>query len=677
MASHLTCSPSKVPHPCLASTISSLTTSRSHNTLHSVLECIDFKGRNVGGMGRMLRVRSTILCCFSFALLMGWSVGCSPPVQPGEAPRTDGGTAIADQVATQETIAKTGCKSRVDCRDPLFPTCQNGRCVRNAQFECRSDRDCNNPNRPKCTNGRCEAIPPECSTNQNCKSNKPVCSKGICGPCTGNVDCVNPLLPLCRNGECVRSVQPQCRSDKDCNAPGKLVCSNGVCVARPPTCKSNTDCKEPTPVCSNGTCLPKPTPCRVNFDCKDPTPICSGGRCVPRPTPCKSDRDCKAPTPICSRGVCTPDSSSYRCTTPNRFDRGCQSRRLPYYCDGKTRTCVACIAVTINPSIPYDQGCNRSKPRCDKTTRRCVLCKADSDCVASGYAKNARCDTKTNTCFECSKNTDCNPGAVCNAATKKCIKGCFTTKDCPQGKVCGDYNQCVDCSSKSPRCTSGFVCHIKLNRCVECVKDSDCKSGSTCDTSLNRCLTPTGRTQCLPCTKAGTQAECATGYKCIDAPLGYRASRKEKVCLKACKSNLDCGPGDTCCTSNNPYCNTRYLPGMEGVCYPRYTTGGTLTEGNVSYRSCKAVLTQGNPCTVSGRAATCGHGPQHTTGNANGDAICNAISRTCQLPCRRLSSNPNIDCRKGYSCKCPKGHTLRGTLCYNAAKRYTLPRCIQ
>lgn len=573
------------------------------------------------------------------------------------------------------------CKSDSDCKaTPKTPYCTSNKCV-----QCKQDSQC--PKLYACVGGNCGFV--GCSNDADCstdpKGNK-YCIAKRCVQCSKDADC--GAGNFCDSSTYTCKKQTACTSDASCKAPTPY-CNTQTKVCS--QCANSSHCKKDPnskaqPVCTQGKCLAcqKNTDCNLNY-------LCTNGQCVEG---CTTKRDCDPQTkPICNTSLkkcvaCEKDTDcsgndvcdlktytcSFRCTANDNYDSGCQRRGLPRYCKAATRTCVNCIAKAFNPNYPYHIGCNSQNPRCSEKANKCVKCLADSDCKASGNAKASKCDTKTNTCYDCTKNSECNTGAVCNTKTRQCIQGCLSDNDCPRGKVCGDYNQCVDCSSKSPTCAVGLVCDKKANACVECLTDTDCKSGSKCDTSINKCLTATGRAQCLPCSKAG-QAECATGHTCVNAPLGFGSQtvKNELVCLKKCTTNSDCGSGYTCCSSNNSACNSRFFPALSGYCFPRYTTGSSQTEGRVNYKSCRAVMTQGKSCTVQNNVATCGQGGISFPGSTiqYGDSLCSATSKLCRLPCRA-----STDCTSGYTCQCPSGYTLRGTYCYNSSNQYAPQRCL-
>lgn len=564
------------------------------------------------------------------------------------------------------------CKTDTDCKakDPKLPFCVNARCVQckgasdcpalnacvagNCQFVgCSSDTDCSNdPNGKYCAAKKCVVCTKDshCNAGDTCNTQTYTCQKQA--SCNQHSDCKAPT-PYCDNTSksCAVCTQDS-HCPKDPNAKSTAQCKNSQCVG----CSQSLDC-EFNYLCTAGKCVEG---CIDKRDCSVDKPICSTTlkKCIA----CEKDTDCSG------NDVCDSKTNTclFRCTANDAYDVGCAQRGQPYYCNSQTRQCVSCIAKPTAPGSVYDIGCNSTAPKCDATAGKCVVCTTDSHCPSG-----RKCDTKTKTCYECLQDTDCRRGYVCDNNAKVCVLQCVDT-NCPRGQACGDYNRCADCSSKSPLCPTGLVCDQKANACVECLADTDCKNGAKCDTGINKCLVSTGRMQCLPCSKSGGQAECAAGYGCVDAPLGYTSSttQKETVCLKSCKIDTDCEQGYTCCSDTNSTCNSVALVGLKGYCYPRYTQSYNQVEGYIYYRSCKAVLTQGKSCTLNSRTASCGHGAFNNNPALGGDAICSQGSQLCRLTC--LSNN---ECVKGYTCQCPVGTTLRGYYCYDAINQYFYPRC--
>ncbi|TNE48576.1 MAG: hypothetical protein EP343_15950 [Deltaproteobacteria bacterium] len=642
---------------------------------------------------------------------------------PSARPQCSNGRCIAQSGCTSDAQCQTGSKPRYcdvsarECRDCIVDKhCQSTEFCDVQTFTCqlrpdacRSDADCKtaSPKTPFCANNQCV----QCKQSSDCPALYG-CAGGVCSfvGCSSDTDCANDPKgnKFCISKRCV-----QCSKDADCGT-GNFCDTTTYTCQKQTKCAKDADCKAPTPYCppsvgicsqcgNSGHCKQDPNSkaqarcvggncvgCFQNTDCKL-NYLCTNGTCVEG---CTSKRDCDPNTkPICNTTLkkcvaCEKDTDcsgndvcdtktytcQFRCTANDAYDQGCARRGTARYCKASTRTCVVCINKPLRPGYPYDIGCNSQAPKCNEKANKCVACLADNDCTASANANSVKCDTTTNTCYDCTKNSDCKTGTVCNTKTRQCIRGCLTDNDCPRGKVCGDYNQCVDCSSKSPNCAVGLVCDKKANACVECLTDTDCSGGAKCDTGINKCLSATGRAQCLPCSKAGGQAECATGHACVNAPLGIGTQiiKRELVCLKKCSSDRDCGQGYTCCSNNNAYCNSRYFADLNGYCFPRYQSVSSQTEGRVSYKSCKAVMTQGKTCTVQNNVATCGNGPISYNGSSvqYGDGLCEATTKLCRIPCRN-----NTDCTSGTTCKCPSGYTLRGSYCYDSANQYAPQRC--
>lgn len=171
-------------------------------------------------------------------------------------------------------------------------------------------------------------------------------------------------------------------------------------------------------------------------------------------------------------------------------------------CNAQAGECDGCSA-SSECSAPFNA--------CDPSSRLCVVCAGDADCVRVGAGK--RCLDKQE-CVECTTNTDCGSGAACNIATNTCVEcnvdaDCAsntarplcdaTTSKCVQCKgdancsgntpACSDARQCVQCTEDADCASRAGTtrCNRTANACVECTSGSQCPSG-TC--TANRCTTP-------------------------------------------------------------------------------------------------------------------------------------------------------------------------------------------
>ena len=124
----------------------------------------------------------------------------------------------------------------------------------------------------------------------------------------------------------------------------------------------------------------------------------------------------------------------------------------------------------------------------------CVECNSDGDCRSPSLS---RCDTASHRCVQCGATADCMPGFVCEAQTKRCLRGCTMSTMCTQEgyRDCDLLRgYCVACAMSS-QCPGGEekVCDVRIGQCVECLSDGDC----TADPEKHRCDPVTSR--CVKC----------------------------------------------------------------------------------------------------------------------------------------------------------------------------------
>jgi len=149
------------------------------------------------------------------------------------------------------------CESDIDCPDPRFAYCADGRCV-----ECRDSAECLDPQRPVCSDERrCIG----CQVDDDCAGPAPYCvSRGPvdkwCVACRGDADCLDPYRPAC-------------------------ALNLGICA---PCWEDSPHCSDPTPRCDKWklTCVE----CFDDAHCAAPTPRCNlpAGQCVQ----CLGPQDC-------------------------------------------------------------------------------------------------------------------------------------------------------------------------------------------------------------------------------------------------------------------------------------------------------------------------------------------------------------------------------------------------
>jgi hypothetical protein len=284
-----------------------------------------------------------------------------------------------------------------------------------------------------------------------CPADQPVCTHGVCGPCTQSSDCTSAAAPICDTGSgrcvaCGNSTQCTQKSSATpfCDTQAPLV---GECVA----CLQATDCKDSKkPICddTSGACVA----CSGNTQCMTAypdTPFCSlsdgtggAGSCVE----CRSFTDCSnVDTPICSSGSCV------KCA----HEQDCVGHVGTPHCDTNSGACVACVN-----SLECEDA---SKPTCDGDV--CRKCETDPDCTA--HTSTPFCDIHgTGTCVACNMSSECPVAApVCDNSS---CRVCRLDSECPSNAcdapsgTCLATNQVVyvdnTAASPSAACTQDHPC---------------------------------------------------------------------------------------------------------------------------------------------------------------------------------------------------------------------------
>lgn len=164
-------------------------------------------------------------------------------------------------------------------------------------------------------------------------------------------------------------------------------------------------------------------------------------------------------------------------------------------------------AADASNSCATDKDCPLPSLHCDSFSGRCVGCATDADCTST--SGRPHCDSYLRFCVQCAGNEDCGTGgAMCNMATRTCVKTCNTAADCAasggwcEDGICGQCDsdhdcggsrpphcdhttdQCVGCEANT-QCTSAAasVCNRAIGQCVGCVTSDDCGAGLVCDPS--------------------------------------------------------------------------------------------------------------------------------------------------------------------------------------------------
>ncbi len=342
---------------------------------------------------------------------------------------------------------------------------------------------------------------PSCQSDADCPK-WTRCKNGSCAPeCIVNSDCAPEQV--CRWGRCHAS----CKEDADCQ-DGK--CLFGQCT---PECVIDKHCPNGS-VCRAGYCV---AACRSSADCNNEEK-CSGFAC----SKCNSDQDCEDKGSYCFQGSCLP-----RCNLTSDCPVG--------FACSKGKCVPACDPQHPEQSCSQEETCSSGLCHVSCTASPC---EADQLCIDNVCRNN------------CQNNSTCKETEACSDGN--CLPRCSINDDCPLGHTC-DQGLChLSCKDDS-NCPEKLSC--QKGRCVEACST---QQGNTTDAGLPDNTSPQSCTDTTQICTAGScnlscqfAAHCKTGYGCVNACPNCT----EKICLPACRHDLDCPNSFYCqrglCT---PYC---------------------------------------------------------------------------------------------------------------------------
>lgn len=377
--------------------------------------------------------------------------------------------------------------------------------------------------------------------------------------------------------------------------------------------------------------------------------------CCPKAEICDGqDNDCDGTVDngfninsACSAGIgeCAASGTiqcSSNAATCNATAKAPQTER----CDGKDNDCDGV------PDNGFNVGsaCTVGVGAC--TAPGVFACKADGTAVCNGVPRapqaekcadgvDSDCDGNTDNGCACLTDATCggpNSGQVCDRTSFTCVLGCHAT-----GNGCSSGLRCMAQGSET-------------GACVACLSDTDCGatgSGTLCDTSTHTCQLGCkggGKTGCpggLVCTsqddQAGSCVACVVDGDCGDAHSGLICNSGH-ACVLGCR-----GDGNGCSTGLS-CTSTDASPGKCVGCLTDANCGGPKSgivcdlEKQVCAVGCKGT---GNGCTgnlvctstnsTAGSCTGCAH--DSDCGPANGGAVCDTSTHTCQAGCRAVSGS--------------------------------------
>ena len=331
------------------------------------------------------------------------------------------------------------------------------------------------------------------------------------------------------------------------------------------------------------------------------------------------------------------------------------------------------------PSCKMDGLCD-GKGACERypSTSKCTpsACKTGGDCTsgfcADGICCDAACDGKCEACTSAKKGsgTDGTCGPIAKGTDPDADCGTLGTGVCKSTGTCDGSGACV-APTKGKACAAAKCAdRVTLAAAAKCGAQGDCTPDTTdctpfvCDAKAVACTT-----------SCSTDADCATGAKCLDGLCAKSENGASCADAVECSSGF-CVDGVCCDKACDGQCEACDDSGNEGTCKPiagdphggRNACAGSGTCGG----SCDGVVAQ--MCdyphadrTCDGDTAnTCKDGTE-TVNRCNGLGACVASPKDCapfacdKAACK-TSCTSDADCQTGVHCdtngKCTPGIAL-------------------
>ncbi|MHB8418746.1 MAG: hypothetical protein ACYDCL_11765 [Myxococcales bacterium] len=339
-----------------------------------------------------------------------------------------------------------------------------------------------------------------CATDVDCANALDAgnCDQGVCVLCQGNSDCSNSAQ-ICVAGTCVASSGSGSTSGGSGSGGG----SSSTGGLPPGQCTKSCDCTSPAkPACVSGNCGPRPADggCVRNNDCPCGEG-CLVGQCKPT---CTTNSQCQNPTPVCytQQQFCGPCTQSSQCPSGQSCitgtGAGCQSTP-----DGGCSAQHCC----------NDTDCPVSEPQCNPSTGVCGPCTSSSTCNFGYSCVNGACKAAGDG-GGCPP-AGCPAGQTCQGTT--CVP-VSCNPPCPAPQICGAGNSCVCPANCGGICPSGQTCDTANCQCGVASGGSSggfsfgSSSGGLpafCSSSCTGC--PSSQTCMCPNLASGLGETCVTG----------------------------------------------------------------------------------------------------------------------------------------------------------------------
>lgn len=328
-----------------------------------------------------------------------------------------------------------------------------------------------------------------------------------CGTtCSTDADCTGGKKCNTSTSQCeTKSPKAGCQADADCGASGK-VCDtnagkNGKCFD---SCSADADCSQGNTcdttlkrcVCKADDCT-KRNDGGATYSCHPVTNQCEP-QCA-NDSACENGEKCQGPEN--KKHCLNPNEIVHKC---NDTDKKCQANEK---CDTAQIPNV-CVATGPKPCAKDDDCVNNpAGDLCDTSTKKCVACLDDTDCLGNNEecTVDGTCKAKANcesnkACFDATAGSYCpdKTGACQTAelscdATNKASGNDAWTANIKNGKgsiiwnaksrLLTDAKSCLDLPSgdkckDNSECSAGEVCSKLGGKCIpSCKDDSDCEAG--------------------------------------------------------------------------------------------------------------------------------------------------------------------------------------------------------
>ncbi len=157
---------------------------------------------------------------------------------------------------------------------------------------------------------------------------------------------------------------------------------------------------------------------------------------------------------------------------------------------------------------------------------------------------------------QCQKDEDCPLGRYCGAFNQ-CLQDCASDQDCGESQFCNGFGRCSDLrnpdtdaevqpcpTGSNDECPTGYVCSAD-GKCVEgCSSRADCHIGMDCISGTCQEPSTDGDEE----SACSTSQDCPEGYDCsggVCVPQQFDVE-PDQSCNKTCNSLEDCDPGSYC-----------------------------------------------------------------------------------------------------------------------------------